>query len=394
MFYAIDYNKIISNIKRIPMKTKILYILDNMQPDDCTRALSRIINRLSRERYELYLSCPNDSDFYKTINKDVQYMPLDFTKKISPGLIIKLAGIIRRNRIGIVHACGAGADLHGRLAMPISGGARYVSTITLTGEEFDADRSRKIKPGLFARISGRFVDRFVASSDLLRKRVTGKGGVNPDKIIRIYNGVDTDRFRFSPEARDRIRSELDIADDTILIGAAGRLVWQKGYEFLVKSIPIFARNHPNTRVLIAGEGPFRDHLMMHSSMMGLNDHIILAGLRNDMEDLLSALDVLVIPSLVDEFPMISLEGMATAKPVIATRVEGIREQVTDNETGLLVLSWNADALAKAIKRVIEDRGLAEHLGKRAREKVEREFSEEKMIAETEGLYQSLCEERG
>lgn len=376
------------------MKTKILYILDNMQSDDCREALSRIINRLSRDRYEVYLSCPHDSDFYKTIQADVQYMPLDFTKKISPGLIIRLAGIIRRNRIRIVHACGAGADLHGRLAMLISRGARYVSTICLIEEEYDTDRSRKIRPGLLDRFSGRFVDRFIASSDLVRKRVTGKGCVNPDKIIRIYNGVDMGRFRPSPEARDRIRSELNIADDTILIGAAGRLVWQKGYEFLVKGIPIFTKNHPNTKVLIAGDGPFRDHLMMHSSMMGLNDYVILAGLRKDMEDILSAIDVLVIPSLVDEFPMIALEGMATAKPVIGTRVEGIRELITDNETGLLVLSWDANGLAKAISRVIDERGLAEHLGKRAREKVEEEFSADKMIAETESLYQSLCEERG
>jgi len=373
------------------MKTKILYILDNMQSDDNERELVRIINGLSRDRFELYLSCHQDSDFHKSIKDDVQFMPLDFSKKISPGLIFRLAGVIRRNRIQIVHSFGSRADLYGRLAGMISGRARYVSTISLPKEVSDLGRSRKMDLGNFARFFSMFVDRFIVSSDLVSRSVTGKGGLNPDKVIRIYNSVDTDRFRPSSEARDRIRKELNITDDTVLIGAAGRLIWQKGFEFLVKSIPIFIRSHPNAEALIAGDGPFRDHLMMHSGMIGMNDHMILTGFRNDIEGILSAVDILVIPSLMDEFPMITLEGMAMAKPIIATRVEGITEQITDNETGLLVLSWNADALGKAINRVIDDRDLAERLGKKAREKVEKEFSTKKMIVETERLYKSLCE---
>lgn len=87
--------------------------------------------------------------------------------------------------------------------------------------------------------------------------------------------------------------------------------------------------------------------------------------------------------------MITLEGMAMAKPIVATRIDGITEQITDGETGLLVPSWDANALAKAINRLISDRDLAFRLGRAAREKVEIEFSVENMIAETEKIYQSL-----
>jgi L-malate glycosyltransferase len=88
--------------------------------------------------------------------------------------------------------------------------------------------------------------------------------------------------------------------------------------------------------------------------------------------------------------MIALEGMAMPKPIVATRIDGITEQIVDGETGLLVLSWDANVIARAINRLMDDRDLAESLGKKAREKVEKDFSEEKMISETERLYRSLC----
>jgi len=375
-------------------KIKILYILDNMQADDCERSLAGVINRLSKERYEIYLSCRQDGEFYKSIHDDVQYIPLDFSKRLSIGLAFRLGRIIRRNRIRIIHSCGIRADLHVRLARLISGRVGCVSTISLTKQGPCADGSGDLRPGPFRRLSGMFIDRFIASSDLVRKDAIDKAGIKPDKVIRIYNGIDTLRFRPYSEARDRIRAELNISKETILIGAAGRLVWQKGFEFIIKSMRIITRTHPNVKVLIAGDGPFRDHLMMHSRMNGMEDRLILTGFREDMEDVLSAVDILVIPSLVDEFPMIALEGMAMARPVIGTRVEGIKELITEGETGLLVLSWNADALGKAINRLIEDRNLAERLGKKAREKVEKEFSTEKMVAETERLYQSVCGGKG
>ncbi|MBN1626937.1 MAG: glycosyltransferase family 4 protein [Deltaproteobacteria bacterium] len=373
---------------------KILYILDNMQSDDCGRALAGIINGLSRERYEIYLACRQDSYFYNSINGDVQHIPLDFSKSLSPGPVFKLAGIIRRNRIRVIHSCGIRADLHGRLASLISRRAVYVSTITLTKQEPGTDRSQKIRPWFLTRFPGIFVDRFISSSDLVRKYAIDNIGIRPDRVIRIYSGVDTEKFSPSLDARKRIRAELNITDDTILIGAVGSLVWQKGFEFIIKCMPIFTEANPDVKVLIAGEGPFREHIIMHSHMNGMEDRLILTGFREDMEDILSAVDILVIPSLMDEFPMIALEGMSMAKPIVGTRVEGIKELITDSETGLLVLSWNADALGKAISRLIKDRGLAERLGKNARERVEEEFSVEKMVVETERLYQSLCEEKG
>jgi glycosyltransferase involved in cell wall biosynthesis len=374
------------------MKTKILFILDNMQPGDGERALVRIINGLSRESYELCLAYHKGSDLGHAIQNDVECIPLDFSKKFNPALVFKLAGIIKRNRARIIHAYGARADFHGRLARMLSGRTRYVLTIAMPDKGPDAGGARKRQSGFLDRIYNLSVDRFIAPSDLISKRICDMGAVNPDKVVRIYNGVDTDSFQPSPEDRDRIRAEFNIPRDTVLIGAAGRLVWQKGFEFLIKSIPIIIRSHPDAKVLIAGDGPFKEHLIMLCGMIGISNQVIFAGFRKDIKEILSAIDILAVPSLVDDYPMIAMEGMAMGKPVIATRIEGVEEQIIDGETGILVLSWDANVLAKAINRIIDDNVLAEGLGKKAREKVQKDFSAEKMISETGEIYRSLSQD--
>jgi glycosyltransferase involved in cell wall biosynthesis len=127
-------------------------------------------------------------------------------------------------------------------------------------------------------------------------------------------------------------------------------------------------------------------------MIGISNQVIFAGFRKDIKEILSAIDILAVPSLVDDYPMIAMEGMAMGKPVIATRIEGVEEQIIDGETGILVLSWDANVLAKAINRIIDDNVLAEGLGKKAREKVQKDFSAEKMISETGEIYRSLSQD--
>jgi len=219
--------------------------------------------------------------------------------------------------------------------------------------------------------------------------IIDKRGVRSDKVIRIYNGIEVERYSPALGDRDRIRTELGIDQDTVLIGAVGRLVWQKGFEFLIKSMPMVIKACPNSKVLIIGDGPLKTQLMVISEKLKVKDKIIFAGFRSDIREILSAIDIIAIPSLLEGFPMIILEAMAMAKPIIATRIDGITEQITDGETGLLVSSWDANGLAKAIIRLINDHNLAVRLGLKGRERVEKDFSVEKMIAETEKIYQLL-----
>jgi glycosyltransferase involved in cell wall biosynthesis len=126
-----------------------------------------------------------------------------------------------------------------------------------------------------------------------------------------------------------------------------------------------------------------------SEELRVRDNLIFTGFRSDIKEILSAIDILVIPSLLEGFPMVTLEAMAMAKPIVATNIDGITEQITDGVNGILVSPKDPSALAKAVIQVLSDKELARNMGLSAREKVEQEFSVEKMVAETEKVYLSL-----
>ena len=123
--------------------------------------------------------------------------------------------------------------------------------------------------------------------------------------------------------------------------------------------------------------------------------MIFTGFRSNIKEILSAINILVIPSLLEAFPMIILEAMAMAmaKPIIATNIDGITEQITDGVNGILVPPKDPSALANAVMRVLNDKEFARTMGLAARKKVQQEFSVEKMITETEKVYLSLLKDK-
>jgi glycosyltransferase involved in cell wall biosynthesis len=196
--------------------------------------------------------------------------------------------------------------------------------------------------------------------------------------------------QYHPDLKETdVRNQLAIANSKPLIGAIGRMVWQKGFEFLIRAIPDIIEVAPETRFLLVGQGPLRPDLESLARELNVCDRVIFTGFRHDIQRLLSTIDVLVVPSLLEGFPMITLEAMAMAKPLVATQIRGIIEQISDGEEGILVPPKNPKALATAILTLIQDRELSSKLGLSARRRVESSFSVEKMVKETEKVYLSL-----
>jgi len=154
-------------------------------------------------------------------------------------------------------------------------------------------------------------------------------------------------------------------------------------------MPELLNEFPQTKVLIVGEGPLRNELEELADRLKVKEHLVFAGFRTAINEILSAIDILVIPSVLEGFPMITLEGMAMARPIIATRIEGIKEQIVDGNSGILVSPKDSDAISSAIVKLTKEREFARELGLGARRRVEKEFTVEKMVAETERVYLSL-----
>ena len=374
------------------MKISILFVIDNLQFGGGERVFSQLINCLAPERYRIFLASLPGDNFYKTIqNKHVKFFHLDFSRRFNPFLIFQLKKIIKKNQIMIVHGQGTRSEFYARMAHRYAGTSVYISTIAMPVEGFDVGSKRKMLYRFLDRLSERWVDRFIVVSDELRNRLIRNRGLPPDKVTRIYNGIEIDRYsgEGTEAYRNKIRHELNIDNGSYLIGAVGRLVWQKGFEHLISAMPGVLKIHPDARLIIAGEGPLEQRLRTLCSELKVNDKIIFAGFRDDVRKILSAVDVLAVPSIREGFPMITLEGMAMEKPIIASDISGITEQISDNETGIIVPPQDPGALADAIIKLKPGTPFTKTLALNARKKVESDFSVTGMVYETEKIYQSL-----
>jgi glycosyltransferase involved in cell wall biosynthesis len=228
-----------------------------------------------------------------------------------------------------------------------------------------------------------------ACSDDLRDRSIALGA-SRSRSETVPYGVDVARFAPDAEIRRDVRARLRIGNAPLVV-AAGRLVRKKGFEYLIGAAETIARRHPDVRILIAGEGDLAADLQSKAA----NRRVVrLLGRQNhdEVARLLAAADVVVVPSVHDEagnvdgLPNVALEAMASAAPVVATRVGGLPQAIDDGVTGRLVAEKDPVSLAAAIGELLADRTHARALGEAARRRVERDFGWARTAARFEAAY--------
>jgi glycosyltransferase involved in cell wall biosynthesis len=194
-----------------------------------------------------------------------------------------------------------------------------------------------------------------------------RDGRRPSHVVPL--GIDLERFASGKPA---------LPKDAPLVGNVARLAPQKDHATLIEA----ARLVPGARFAIVGDGELRADLERRAE--GLS--VVFTGARDDVPDLLASFDVFAFPSLYEGLCVAVIEAQAAGVPVVATPVGGIRETVVDGETGLLVPPRNPQALAAAIRRLLDDRELAHRLADEARRRVGKRFSEQRMVEETLRVY--------
>jgi L-malate glycosyltransferase len=238
----------------------------------------------------------------------------------------------------------------------------------------------------------RLADHIVMNAEAIKKDLMRRG-YSPDCLTVIPNGVDTERFRI-PHTGERVRQEWNIPSGTPVVGVVSRLMKIKGHEYFLRAAALVAARIPRIRFVIVGDNKidqgYREELKQLAITLGLQDQVIFTGFRLDVPELLSALTVSVHPSLgLEGLSNSLLESLATGLPVVATRVGGTPEIVEDGVNGLLVPPADADALAGAICRLLENGELAANLGHAGRQLVFSRYSLDRAVATTEQLYRDL-----
>jgi sugar transferase (PEP-CTERM/EpsH1 system associated) len=236
------------------------------------------------------------------------------------------------------------------------------------------------------RVLAPLVSQFVTVSRDLNRWLVEDVRIPARKVRTIYNGVDADRF--APGDREAAQRALDIPAGWGVVGTVGRLDPVKDQAGLIRAFAVASAQRPSV-LLIVGDGPLRVELEALGRGLGLDDRVRLLGDRQDVAQILRALDCFVLPSVGEGISNAILEAMATALPVVATRVGGNVELVEDGETGLLVEVGQPEALVRALECYLGDAGIARKHGAAARARVEREFGLARMLTGYGDLYRSL-----
>lgn len=189
-----------------------------------------------------------------------------------------------------------------------------------------------------------------------------------------------------PEPRDRaeLERELGLPAGRKLVVAAGRLVPVKNHALAISAIV----DVPDAALAILGEGPLQGELEQQAAASGVADRVVLAGLRSDARAIMSAADVVVVSSAGEGLPLVALEALAARTPLVATSVRGIRELLTDGRDSLLVPADDAEALAAALRRILEDDALATRLAEAGAE-LAAPYTETRMVESYLNLYERL-----
>jgi sugar transferase (PEP-CTERM/EpsH1 system associated) len=246
---------------------------------------------------------------------------------------------------------------------------------------------------LLRRAYSPFVSRYVALSGHLESYLVGRVGIAPDRVERICNGVDTDRFApASPAARIELPGNPFDTADTVVVGTVGRLQTVKDQVTLVRAFALARQAGEagrSLRLIIAGDGALRADVEAEIRAAGIGDVTWLAGERSDVPEVMRALDIFALPSRAEGISNTILEAMASGLPVVATEVGGNAELVVEGETGALVPAQDPQAMAQALLRYTADAALRQSHGAAGRQRVERSFSIDNMVERYTRLYQSL-----
>jgi glycosyltransferase involved in cell wall biosynthesis len=246
----------------------------------------------------------------------------------------------------------------------------------------------------------RVVDHHIAVSAYAKQILTGSYGVDPARVSVIYVGTDPRRFApATAEERSRLRDQLfaglaSLPADASLVCCVARLNPQKGLRDLIAAATQLKDDVPSARYVLIGEGELRSELSREVTRSGLDATMLFAGDMPPSEVVawLQAADLFVLPSHFEGGPATALmEAMATGCAVVATRVSGTDELVTNPEFGSLVEARQPPALAAAIRRLLLDPELRARLGRKARERVIEGFDIRRCYAQTLELYRAMLE---
>lgn len=290
--------------------------------------------------------------------------------------IFKILRVIKKEGVDIVNT-HSGRD---SLLAGIAG--------RLSSRSLKIVRTRHLEMPITSRFTYSFLPHKVVTVSEHVRRYLISCGVCSENIVSVPTGIDLSAFN-PDEVEETLRGELGLGAATPLVGTVAILRRRKGHHILLNAVRSVIEKIPEARFVFAGDGPQKQNLEETIKELGLEEKVIMLGMRKDIPKVLKALDVFVLPTLQEALGTSFIEAMAMEKPVIGSNIGGVGEVIKEGVNGYLVPPEDPEALAKALIKALGDKQKAVSMGLEGRRIAEQEFSTEKMCERMYGLYSSL-----
>jgi glycosyltransferase involved in cell wall biosynthesis len=363
----------------------VLFLVPALPTGGAERQLAELVTRMDPARFRPIVVCQKGGGpfFDEIAAAGIEAHAFELHAKYDPRFVWRLAKLCRARRARIIVARSFSTGVVGRvvgrmLGMPVVMAEHSTGRIDLD------PKKRPIERLLAPRTDG-----VIAVAEGQIPFLVEDKGFRREQIRVIHNGIDLADWK--PGPRDpAVLAELGIPEEAPVVGILAMLRPEKDHATFLRAARLVLERLPEARFLIVGDGPERPGLEALAAELGVDASVIFTGRRSDVPRLLTVFDVSVLASVtVETFPMSFLEAMAMERPLVATRVGGVPEMIEEGANGFLVPLRDERALADAITAVVADRPTARRMGAASRAIVERKFTVQRMVRETERYLDSF-----
>lgn len=367
-------------------KLRVVYFQQNLAVGACEEYLRLLMEGVDKSLFEVLFACPRDPAldiFAKQVEElDVEVLRYSLAGN-SCSRMWRLYSLFRALTPDIAHfndPC-----LNGIIAARLSG----VPVLIMTHHTPELNRGYNFKGRLWERIAFRNCGlNSIFTSEYDRRTALKKDNLFFERSFIVYYGLPPARFARRHNKKD-VYDEFSLDEKCRLIANIARLSPQKGQRYLIEAASLVIREDKSARFFFVGEGELESELKTLVRQNGLEDYFIFTGYRGDVPRLLSAFEILVMPSLFEGLCFAVIEAQAMGVPVIASSVGGMRRSVSDGKTGILVPPSDAAALAQAILWMLSHPQEAGEMGLAGKRHFAELFTQERMVQATAGIYKSL-----
>ncbi|OGJ19906.1 hypothetical protein A3K73_08110 [Candidatus Pacearchaeota archaeon RBG_13_36_9] len=344
---------------------KVLHLIDSLNPGGAQTVVKGIFEKQKNNK-DIFLFALRKRDIKTEIDHPNVFI-FNSSRKYSLKPLKDLKQLIEKEKIDILHCHLFRSQFTGYLLKK-----RYFPNIKLIFHEHGEIFQNHLIYNIFMNKSPKRVNLFIAVSKATKNELIKKAKINPQKIVVLYNFVDTDKFNRKNITwnTQKEKEKLGIQKDEYVIGFVGRLAYVKGCDILIKALPHLDFKY---KVLIAGDGPERKKLERLADKLGVRDKVIFLGYVDNPLWVYSLMDVLVVPSRSESFGISIIEAQSFDIPVVSSDVKGLNEIIIDKENGTLFEGKDSKDLAKKIETIYSNKDLRKKLIKEGYKNIKRFF---------------------